>query len=502
MERKNNRKRLQYLEARERIVDLILDKGLQVGDLLPTLDSLSETLGIGRISVQRAVRMLAEEGILENIRGSGCFLMRIPERGEVSENGDERPGFVVDELLTGAFTSSGVRTLRFGVTKPDLNHFPSLWRETVRKFQRHYPTVTVEMVPLLGYDDLHEKLDSSDLDVIQIPGNMLESCVKNKQIAAPSAISKFSLGEKSFYPAFKAAAEYDGVTWGTPLIVSVLLMYGGSGFRGIHGNISPSDGFWDFLAKAANLADSSIVDGPIITNDHSLLELFFHTTEWDDRNEIGIFTSPRFAEFLDRVERYYRNDNLFHHTSHMSSIHAPVALFDGGSPVVFGNSCWIPSLVAGGCAFETLRIPTEGNSKLKASTLLNVVSNNTMLPFEAVDFLNYLADFETQKRFAVAGRPVARKDANEYLNIPMLNDESLRGLRSSFDNCRVHRGMERDTDNAARLAIKEESKRWHEGASGKEEFLRRVAVRFEFMKRGLLMQKENTMKRRMLCDAS
>jgi GntR family transcriptional repressor for pyruvate dehydrogenase complex len=64
-------------QAVERILDLISERDLEVGDKLPTETELSEILGVGRSTVREAVSRLGNHGVLTVRQGKGTFLNRV-----------------------------------------------------------------------------------------------------------------------------------------------------------------------------------------------------------------------------------------------------------------------------------------------------------------------------------------------------------------------------------------------------------------------------------------
>jgi GntR family transcriptional regulator len=49
-----------------------------VGDLIPTIEELSVEYGAAKITIRQAVRLLANEGLLQSFRGRGTFVSGIP----------------------------------------------------------------------------------------------------------------------------------------------------------------------------------------------------------------------------------------------------------------------------------------------------------------------------------------------------------------------------------------------------------------------------------------
>ena len=57
-----------------RIMDLILEQGLDVGDALPTESELSAALGVGRNTVRESLKVLQALGVIEIRHGFGMFV--------------------------------------------------------------------------------------------------------------------------------------------------------------------------------------------------------------------------------------------------------------------------------------------------------------------------------------------------------------------------------------------------------------------------------------------
>ena len=57
-----------------RIMDLILERGLDVGDALPTESELSAELGVGRNTVRESLKVLQALGVIEIRHGFGMFV--------------------------------------------------------------------------------------------------------------------------------------------------------------------------------------------------------------------------------------------------------------------------------------------------------------------------------------------------------------------------------------------------------------------------------------------
>lgn len=60
--------------ASEKIIQLIVDNNLKIGDKLPNEYELADRLGVGRSTIREAIKALISRNILEIKRGSGTFI--------------------------------------------------------------------------------------------------------------------------------------------------------------------------------------------------------------------------------------------------------------------------------------------------------------------------------------------------------------------------------------------------------------------------------------------
>jgi GntR family transcriptional regulator len=82
-------KSLLYVQAEERIEDLLVGGRYRVGDRIPTETDLVSRLEVSRATVRAGLARLVERGLLERRQGSGTFLVS-PPRGVRLRNGLER----------------------------------------------------------------------------------------------------------------------------------------------------------------------------------------------------------------------------------------------------------------------------------------------------------------------------------------------------------------------------------------------------------------------------
>lgn len=85
MEKIETGKRL-YEQVVERINDMITRGLYQKGDLLPSEKELMEMMGVSRITVREALRLLSEAGVIRTQKGKGSFVQIDASQLTVPEN--------------------------------------------------------------------------------------------------------------------------------------------------------------------------------------------------------------------------------------------------------------------------------------------------------------------------------------------------------------------------------------------------------------------------------
>ncbi|MEJ5228563.1 MAG: GntR family transcriptional regulator [Pseudothermotoga sp.] len=102
-------------QAIEQIRSLIVSQNLKIGDRLPTERTLSETLGVSRITIREAISYLKAIGVIESRQGSGNYLLRVPNDLYNAQNGSME--YDLDETI------SARETLESMIAKMFLKNF-------------------------------------------------------------------------------------------------------------------------------------------------------------------------------------------------------------------------------------------------------------------------------------------------------------------------------------------------------------------------------------------
>lgn len=110
--------------AVQRVADAVRywSERLGGGAPLPSQEELAEQFSVSRDTVQKALKLLAEEGLIDSIRGSGTFVAGAVPDADVDEDEDElEPAILaLGPHLDGAFQAAHVTIDFFGFTAETL----------------------------------------------------------------------------------------------------------------------------------------------------------------------------------------------------------------------------------------------------------------------------------------------------------------------------------------------------------------------------------------------
>ena len=94
-----------YLAIKKSLIDYIKTNKLKVGDKLPTENDLAEKLGVGRLTLREALKVLREEGLFYTVHGIGTFISNNFE--QINDTIDINLG--ITEMISSARYKPGVK---------------------------------------------------------------------------------------------------------------------------------------------------------------------------------------------------------------------------------------------------------------------------------------------------------------------------------------------------------------------------------------------------------
>jgi hypothetical protein len=465
---KNAGKKHDYQLARDLVIRHIADGGYQPGDKLPGRPKLAETLKIGLISVQQAVKTLEKDGVLYNIKGSGCYLKRIPSPGAPPSPGPEQNSSFDAEMLFGRSSGSGKLTIKLGVFPGELHYFGEEWKKVTADFERKNHGLTVETVPVGEMGELKEKLSRAELDVFQLPLSRLALMIKSGLVMNPGP--NLGLEAESFFtPVYKAACHGGETPWGAPMAVSCCCMFHRTKHAAPRG-----DGFWDFLGRLWRTPPQSGLEAHI-ANNHVLDELFRLAVPGlrpDEMDSDKILGHPEFEPFVTKLDKYYRNPKIFHPHIKEASEDSIRALAAGRCALAFGSSSWLPLFQRAQVKNLSLsEEPREAGAASKNSSVICMLSSLSCHTEECLSLLRHIGLYETQTVFARKGMPTANKHACASLESDVFTSADKDRLLSIFETGTAPVFETENADMFLAKVLRPESVRWRSGKLTTEQFL-------------------------------
>jgi GntR family transcriptional regulator len=162
------------LQVRDRVFDLLAERGLRPGDQIPTEPDLIALLGVSRATLREGLQLLEQEGVIATRHGIGRFLVAAPEtlvtdlsrlRGvsELLQEHGIRAGVRLVEVSRREADEVVARALQLPVGTPVI-HLERVWS------QRAGPVIySVDILPeaLLGPTWTQRDFQGSLLELIE-----------------------------------------------------------------------------------------------------------------------------------------------------------------------------------------------------------------------------------------------------------------------------------------------------------------------------------------------
>lgn len=473
----NASRKTSYQKAKELISKLIVGKNYQPGDKLPSRVKLSSMLDIGLISVQQAVKILEKEGVLSNIRGSGCYIKALPESSSSGSKGSE--GLIpFDGGTVSSFSIVSGRsriTLRFALFPSELEYYGGNWKILFAKFQKIKQNICIEPVIVPSANDLRNKQFMTDIDIFQIPQDSLPFFADAGFILPPEDAGALDFQKNDFFKVFHDSSVYGKTVWGIPTTVSSSTLFINRRYSDFTDSFLPVKGFWNFLEKLEERIDDLPGDiKSFIANGYTISGFLANCPgkiSMEDFSSGNFLESPCFLDFIRRFEKYYRNCRIFHPDGHGVSGDPYLNFIAGRSLMALGNSTWISNFNKS--KFRNWGIipePVEPGGYSRLNSVMNVISAFTYYPAESLEFLNYLGSYEAQKYFAEIGRPVANRKACSDLSITGLDGISRTNLIKSFETGRINLKKDYFESDFTEKILHPETIKWYDGAYSSDQF--------------------------------
>ncbi len=482
----SSRTRLNYLRARDAILEMLAEGAYEEGDRLPSLDKLVTQLGIGRISIYQAIRMLSEEGILRTVPSRGCYVRALPGQRSFKAEEAEDPNQVAQFLshLIGPGAQVRARRIQVGL-RGEWHVAREAWQALAAAFNAQSPDIELEPVGLSASDGLRKEWRHLEADILQVPIHLLPYFVRTHCLFNPEDVEPIGLEDSSFYPGFVEAATWNDVVWGVPGAAAVECQF----YRREHEDLAhwlgEAEGFWARLERLAEAARDRLPPGceALALNNRSLCSLLMNATGRRPffYEEYLHFERRDLRSFLERLEPYLRNPRVFHRDSEVQRTPMEEYFVQGKGALLFSNSLWHGFLCADLPSPPGVLVDVvEAGGAVALGGHLHVINAHTPFPEECREVLAFLARPETQGLLAERGRIVAHRKGNERLHLPLLGEEDRAALLAGLEGGHVLRSQEIAVDDYVETVLNVEVRHWQDGRISLEALLERLARKTSF----------------------
>ena len=480
-----------YLDARNRLREFLSREKLREGDALPAIPKLAVSLRVGRSPLCRAIRMLAEEGVLRTVPGSGCYVRKAmtgsisPATAHVAAT---REGSILD---AGPIVSR--KPIRIAVLG-DLPRLGNAWRQIIETCNRYYDGLAIELVPIRSYEETQTAGLGQTADIFQIPVGHLPYWVQSNRLFNPEEAGGLAVDENEFYPGLIQACQYDGHLWGVPITASIEAHFCRSPcFQAIE-SLLPFEGFWDYLEKLRALEDSAAMKPfrGLLASDKSILSLFMATGGQDlsSLHNEAQFSRPDFRGFLEKLEPFYRDRRLFCQEDCVEGRNVQELFIDGEAALAIGCSMWVRKLAAEiPDTWRLLPSPVEPDGGLNAFANLAVISALTLHPVECREILEVLAQGNSQRRIAAAGANVAHRAANQSFHLRWLDEPAKQVLLADYERAQVFSTCDPTPMYCLAVIVNDEIRNWRAGRLSVPQLCETLDKKVRFYRRALRQQR-------------
>jgi DNA-binding transcriptional regulator YhcF (GntR family) len=415
--------------ARKAIEALIKDEAYKEGDRLPSKTSLAKSFGLGLRPVQQALETLAQEGILKNVRGSGCYLNSSPK---VDFNEEIIDDMLATNIYADYLSSINYRipqkVIRIGLDKGEYLYFSKQWQHVLDSFCSSRNDISVEIV---NSRVPNVTSFSDETDIFQIPASLLPHFVNKEVLFNFSETEDVALNENEFFTELLKAASYKGKRWGIPLISASNCNYFNREFESPLKPLSEANGFWESMEILELVARKNNVPEALVINTNPmflLMRLAGLDCAWN-WTDIEKLEDESFYIFLERFRQYYQNSSIFFNKNSEYTSTPYQDFFNRNGHLILGSSCWLPNI------YQSSPFPwgitqniREKNANSQIITMLNVISSKSSYPFECAEILKYLGTYEVQNYFAQNGRIVANKKAFRNFHLNGTDNNSIKNV--------------------------------------------------------------------------
>jgi DNA-binding transcriptional regulator YhcF (GntR family) len=497
---KQNKNKLAYQAAYDKILDLLRSGEYLEGEVLPARAKLSKILGVGAISIQQAEKELADEGYLENLRGSGCYVRKRPAPlNKPSIATEKKFDYSFDDFLGVPGRGRRQKEIKIAMAPSEIRYFPDHWQKIFDDYMILHPEIKIVSSPLENINHMFEELEEPGADIFQLPLSFVQSLAKKEKLFFnPADIGGLKHSEDDYFQNLIEPLKIDGQLYGYPLMASGDCLYYNKKYEEFVKGIFPVVDFWDFLEKCRELSTKlpKEIDA-LISNNHTLFELIPMgiRTKIKDYKDLIDFNLPEYRDFILKFEPYYHDSKLFYPECDVAGLDALRLFFSEKVIFMFGNSCWLPSFKNMNILWGVMPEPLELPENVMQNGLGEVISKYTPYPQECADFMEYLGSFEVQKPFAEEGRLIAHKKASEYFSFPGLDEVSTANLLKTSREGTIFSANGKFIGNYNESIMNHEMHDWQHRKLSGEDFVNQLSTKTKLFFRSKNLQEHLKRKR-------
>ncbi len=460
-----------YQQAKDDILALIISNKYKVGDMIPSVREMTKSLNYTKICIQNAIKLLADEGILENIPRKGCHLKSLPPQ-DVKLN-----SFLDDnKMIKSPPVFPGTKKLKIGILS-EMDNFGNSWREICLRYMTRNPRIHIELIDI---SSISQYKDLNEIDIMQIPSERLESFASQDVLFDIEGNNeKLELDEQKFFPNYIKACYYDDKLWGTPSSAGVRCLFYNSNYSDLLQPLNDNMQPWDYL-KACNKVSKKIPAGIALNANlpiSFILGLFADGKNMDPENIVLNRNFEKLKEIIHNFAPYLHNRRIFYappvmEDSQESRIEDCLSnrtlTMDGSSAWLYYNDWTHQDNFSWGI------LPPPPSPEGNGALFMHVISSSTLFPLECIEVLNYLASDEVQNFFAGNGTIVAHRQASKKLKMPGISDKFSSKLISSMDNTDVFKTNDPYYHEYIHLIFMSELFLWQKKIYTEDEFLKNL----------------------------
>ncbi|MCX6985094.1 MAG: GntR family transcriptional regulator [Lentisphaerae bacterium] len=478
-------------QAYDAILGLIRKHNFRVGDVFLSRQEIMNATKLSQRPVQQAIQKLAKEGVFNTVRGSGCYITRLPDAQPEQVALERPPRESLGEASSYFSLSRSVHfkmRLRLGIIKEEWNAYSDLWRGAIESYLDTHKGIGIEVIPFnlqeLTADSMHL------FDMVQIPADTIGAYATGEQLFDLRELG-FDFKDSRLYPPLVEAATCDSKILGLPHIAATNCYYCQP--ESVASLAIPGDNcdFWGLLEllKRHSTEKPFAKFASMLMNTYPLNDLYREADPdagWVFHAE-NIALDDKFKHFLESLAPFFTDRRVFHHGYHDYSFYNNRELFwQKRVCLINGNSCWSSDMrPPNSPPPEILPVYHSRGCAAQINAIVNSVCHYAPYPKECLEFLSHLSGEKALSVFAKHGRLTSNSAANTSLLLEGYSEDSCEALRWNLRHGRVLKVEDQLLRNSFQGMLNCEFLKWQEGKISTEDLLKELIEKSHYFLRSL-----------------